>query len=248
MLRFMALIKRDIGNLPSSPVLLLYNTLFPFLMTLILGFLGNGDYSGSGVNAYDYYGVSIMVFMLLNVSITAANTFMEHTLRNANLRAIHAPIPRSWTYLSKIASTSLFTGTCFLVMMALNAFALGVDYGGAMAGYVVALMLAFNVMSAALGVLFCCIFKSEEVANKILSFLTGVMAIFGGMFFQLDGFGPAAALISRLSPARWVLDGMFHIVYDGNLSGFLPALFSLLGLAALCVLGSKCTFRTEDYV
>ncbi len=244
----MALVRRDIGNLLSSPVLFLYNTLFPILMTLILGFLGNGDDSGSGVNAYDYYGISILIFMLLNVSVTAANTFMEHALKNANLRVIHAPIPRSWTYLSKIASTTLFTGTCFLLMMALNAFALGVDYGGSMAGYVIALMLAFNLMSAALGVLFCCIFKSEEAANKILSFITAVMAIFGGMFFQLDGFGPAAALISRLSPARWVLDGMFHIVYDGNLSDFLPVLLSLLELTALCVLGSKRTFRTEDYV
>ena len=176
MMRFMALVRRDIGNLLSSPMLFLYNTLFPILMTLILGFLGNGDYSGSGVNAYDYYGISILVLMLLNVSVTAANTFMEHTLKNANLRVIHSPIPRSWTYLSKIASTTLFTGTCFLLMMALNAFVLGVDYGGVMAGYVITLMLAFNLMSSALGVLFCCIFKSEEVSNKILSFITAVMA------------------------------------------------------------------------
>lgn len=246
--RLMALIRRDIGNLVGSPVLLLYNTLFPFLLILILGFLGNGGYGGTGVNAYDYYGISMLVFMLLNVSVTAANTFMEATLRNANLRAIHAPIPRSWTYLSKIASTSLFTGVCFLVLMALNAFVLGVDYGGAMAGYVIALVLLFNLMSAAMGVMFCCVFKSEEVANKILSFLTAMLAILGGMFFQLDGFGPAAALVSRLSPARWILDGMFHIVCDHSLAGFLPAALSLLALTALFTLGSKLFFRTEDYV
>ena len=248
MYEFTVLVRRDIGNLVKSPVLFLYNTLFPFLMTLILGFLGNGGYGDTGVNAYDYYGVSILVFMLLNVSVTAANTFMEATLKNANLRAIHAPVPRSFTYLSKIVSTSLFTGVCFLAMMALNAFALGVDYGGHMAGYVIALMLLFNLMSASMGVMFCCIFKSEEVANKILSFVTAMLAIFGGMFFQLDGLGSAAALISRLSPARWILDGMFHVIYDHQATDCLPAALALAAVTALCTLGSKLFFRTEDYV
>ena len=91
--RFNTIMKRDIVNLLANPMLLFYNTAFPFLLILILGFLGNGNYSENGVNAYDYYGVTMLIFSGLNVTVTASNTFMEKSLKNSNLRVLHSPLP-----------------------------------------------------------------------------------------------------------------------------------------------------------
>lgn len=248
MYKFWVLVKRDLGNLITNPTLLSFNTVFPFALILILGFLANGSYGAGGVNGYDYYGVSMLVFSVLNVSVTASNTFMERTLRASNLRVIHSPVRGSWVYLSKIVSTFLFTAGCYLVTMALCALVLGVDYGGPRAGYVVALAMLFDLASASLGVLFCCVFKSEEVANRILSLANNIMAILGGVFFSFDGFGRVAGLVSGISPVKWVLHAMLGIIYDSNLSAFLPTALILAALTALCIAGCKLTFRTEDYV
>lgn len=248
MYRFFVIVKRDIANLLANTMLMFYNAVFPFLLILVLGYLGNGAYSNGGADAYDYYGVTMLAFGLLNVSLTASNTFMERGLRNSNLRVLHSPVPASAVYLSKIVSTFAFTSVCFIVQMALSGVILGVNFGGANIGYVLALMLMLNAFSCALGVFFCCVFKSEEAANKVLSLVVNIFAIFGGVFFQLDSLGAVGAAVSSVSPVKWVLDAVVRIIWDSNTASFLPAAATLAGLTLLCIAGCKLFFRTEDYV
>ena len=248
MYRFMTIVKRDIANLIANPMLLFYNTLFPFLLILILGFLGNGGYENGGADAYDYYGVAMLIYTLLNVALTASNTFMERSLKNSNLRVLHSPVAKSSVYLSKIVSTFLFTSICNLVLMALSHYTLGVNYGGTKTLYVVAIVLLFDFFSTALGVLFCCIFKSEEVANKILSLITTILAIFGGVFFQLDAMGAVGAAVGTVSPVKWTLNAVFGIIWDSNTASFIPVAAALLALGVVCTMLCKPFFRTEDYV
>ena len=244
---FIVIVKRDIHNLLTNPMLMFYNAVFPFLLIGILGYLSNGSYQGDA-NAYDFYGVTMLLYSVLNVTLTASNTFMERGLKNSNLRVLYAPVSPSAVYLSKIVSTFLFTSACFVIQMALSALLLGVNYGGVNAGFLLLLILVFNFFACSLGVMFCCLFKSEEAANKILSLITTVLAIFGGLFFQLDALGGVGAAISAVSPVKWVLDASVHIIWDGSLSPMLPVCGSLAALSAACILGCKRFFRTEDYV
>ena len=248
MCKFISLFKRDLVNIVLNPMLLFYNTVFPMLMILALGFLNRGNYGNTGIDSYDYYGITILLYIVLNVSTSSANSFMEKSLKTTNMRVMFTPVRLSFIYLSKIAATFVFTSACFSVMMLLANKVLGVDYGGRNAGLVLCLVLLFNLFSSAAGVMMCCIFKSEEATNKILSLVNMLLALFGGLFFQLDGLGRAAAVISRVSPVKWVLDGILRIVYDGDTASFLPisAAFILLSLAMLML--CRLTFRTEDYV
>jgi ABC-2 type transport system permease protein len=248
MYEFYVIFKRDLINIIKNPTLLMYNTLFPFLLILILGFLSSGNYGKGEISSYDYYGVTMLILCLLNVSLTASNTFMEKSLKISNLRIMYSPIKTSYIYLSKIFSTFFFTVICFLLLMLVSNLFLNVNFGGKNSMYIIVFVLLFDLLSSTLGVLFCCIFKSEEAANKILSVFVNIFAVLGGLFFQLDGFGAGVEKITYISPVKWVAKGSFKIIYDNDLSYFVPISISLIILSILMMLGCKLFFRTEDYV
>ncbi|WP_054949296.1 ABC transporter permease [Numidum massiliense] len=245
---FAIMFKRDLFNLLTDGGLLIYHTLFPLLLIMTLGYLGSGIYGGSGVTAYDYYSVTIMIYSALNVSITAANSFMENNLKRSNLRVLYAPVPKSFVYLSKIAAAFLFTSVCSVALVLLLQTVFGLALGGSNVIYTIAVLLGLHLFSASLGVLLCCVFKSEEMTNKILSMVNNVLAILGGLFFQLDSLGRWAENISYLSPAKWVAETVLRIVYDDDFSFFLPTMATFVVASLLILWGCKRTFKTEDYV
>jgi ABC-2 type transport system permease protein len=94
----------------------------------------------------------------------------------------------------------------------------------------------------------CIIFKCEETSRKILNFFINIFALLGGVFFSLDGYGRTVSFITKLSPVKWVLDGVFKIIYDRDLSYLMPTSVILLVLTAAMLGACKIMFRTEDYV
>ncbi|MGW8958171.1 ABC transporter permease [Paenibacillus sp. NPDC055715] len=245
---FSIILKRDFINLATNVSLILSNTVFPLLLIFVLGYLGEGLYGGSDVTAYDYYGVTILIYSALNVSMTAANSFMDQNVKRSNLRILYAPIPKSFIYLSKTVATFLFTGLCSIALVAILQLVFNIRLGGTSAVYTAVVLLCFDLFSSALGVLFCCLFKGEELTNKILSIINSVLAILGGLFFQLDGLGRTAEVISFFSPVKWVVETVLRIVYDGDFSLFLPTLLSFVIASLLLLWGCKRIFKTEDYI
>ncbi len=247
MRQFFVILKMDLSNLARSFVMIQYNTIFPMALILILGFLCRGNYGG-GISSYDYYGVTMLLFTVLNVSVSAANSFMEKSIKGSNLRIIYSPVNISGIYISKIIATFLFTSCCYIIDIVICSLFLGVNYGGTSSGLVILLVLLFDLLSSALGVLCCCILKSEESASLVLSMMNNVLGVLGGLFFQVDGLGRAISTVSFVSPVKWVLLGIMKIIYDGDLSFVLPISIIFLMLSAVFVLLCRLTFRTEDYV
>lgn len=245
---FHTIFKRDLMNLVLNPVLIFSNSIFPIILILVLSYMGSGIYSGGEVSSYDYYGITIMIFMVLNVSMTASNSFMERSILKSNLRILYSPLPASFIYVSKIAATFIFTSMGLLFISAWLGLVFGVNLGGSNAVYVLLILIIFNLFSSAFGVMFCCIFKSEETTNKLLSLINNICALIGGLFFQWDGLGKTAEAISNLSPVKWVADGIFQIIYDHDFGLFLPALTVCVGGTAVLVWICKLTFKAEDYV
>lgn len=96
--------------------------------------------------------------------------------------------------------------------------------------------------------MFCCIFHSEEVANKLLSPVIQGMALASGLFFPLDGISPWLARLSWLSPVKWVAEALFQLIYDDDTSLFLPVVMVLTVTTAAFLAGCHWTFRRENYV
>lgn len=101
MYKFLQILKRDFLNMLFNPMWVFYDTVFPLMLILILGFLNSGAY-GNEVSSYDYYGVAMILYIVLNTATLSANGFMEERIKKGNMRLIYSPLPKSYIYLSKI--------------------------------------------------------------------------------------------------------------------------------------------------
>ncbi len=244
---FKQIFKRDLLNLFLNPMWFFYGTVFPFLLVLILGFLSSGKY-GNTITSYDYYGITMMIYIIFNTSTIAANSFMEERIKKGNMRIIYSPVPKAYIYLSKMAASFVFSSACHLFVIMLLHVLLKVHFGGSNTGFTLSILIMFEAFASILGVLCCCIFKSENTSNQILSMVINISALLGGLFFRLDGFGSIVEKISYLSPVKWIVINMFKIIYDHDFSYYLPTVLILFFLSVAALLLCRKFYRTEDYI
>ena len=94
----------------------------------------------------------------------------------------------------------------------------------------------------------CCMFKTEAMANQILSIVINIFAILGGIFFSLDGYGAVVRKLSYLSPAKWLVNTSFSMIYDHNLALFYPTVLGLMLATIMVFIICAKTFRKEDCI
>ncbi|WP_086347219.1 ABC transporter permease [Candidatus Enterococcus clewellii] len=247
MYRFMSILKRDTLNLFLNPMWVILCIAFPFLFATILGILTEGLY-GSSVSSYDYYGITMLVFSSLYAGTYSANSFLEERIKQPNLRIIFSPIPSLFIPIAKIIATFLFTGIFFTFSGGLAYLFFNVNFGGEMVLYVWVLILALDFLFSCVGVLMCCLFKSEGVANQVLSILTAFLGLLSGLFFPVASLGKAMVTISNFSPVTKVLDAVLMLIYDQNSTQFFPMLVLLLTLSLATIVLIGFLFNGEDYV
>lgn len=247
MYRFYQIFKRDFLNLLINPMWIFFGTAYPFLLVLILGFLSSGAY-GSSITGYDYYGVSMMIYIILNTSTVAANSFMEERIKKGNMRMIYSPVPKNFIYISKIAATFVFSSLGHLLVMLILNLVFKVNYGGERVGFIIIIFLMLELFSSILGIMFCCIFKEESITNQILSMAITILGVMGGLFFSLDGFGEAVEKLSFISPVKWIATNVFRVIYDKDFSYYLPAVSILMVLSLVGLLLCQKFYNTEDYI
>ncbi|TCK92643.1 ABC-2 type transport system permease protein [Natranaerovirga hydrolytica] len=244
---FYQILKRDFLNLFTHLMWIFFSFFYPLLLVVILGYLMSGSY-GDTVTSYDYYGITIIVYSVFNTAMTAANSFMEERIKKGNMRIIYVPIPKMYVYLSKIMASFAFSFLWHLGVMWVLGAMWHVNYGGSAMGYLIIILFVLELFAAILGVLFCCIFKSEHIANQLLSIVITVFAMLGGLFFRIGGLGEVFQKISDLSPLKWVTAYIFQIIYDGNLSYYVAFIFLFVMLSLLGLLLCGKIYKQEDYV
>jgi len=246
MRRFFSILCMDLKNLFKNPVLLGYNTLFAVLFILIMGYLCGGDYEHMS-DAYQYYGVSFMIFGMLEGAMTASNCFMERDIKKPNLRIIYSPVGPTAVWLSKLTASFLFDYVLHLLLLAVLCPSLHITLG-LHPLYFIALMAPVEFVSAAFGIFFCCVFHCEETTSTLLSTVISIFGFLGGTFFPTDGLGRTVALLSRFSPVRWLNDAFFSLACDNNSSYVLPVLIGTVVISAVLLGGCRLLFKTEDYL
>ncbi|WP_050637408.1 ABC transporter permease [Candidatus Stoquefichus sp. SB1] len=234
----------DIKNLFTNIAWLFYGIVFPLLLIIILGYLTHNDY-GNSIRSYDYYGVTLIIFSILNTGTIAANSFMEDKMKMGNMRIVFSPIHLSWVYISKIIASAFFNLIChcFVVIILLIGFQLNL---GLHIGTLFILMMIGECFGATLGVCICCVLKSESLCNQILSLVIQLAAALGGVFFSLDRFGDIFTKLSYISPIKWMIQACFMYIYDGQ-SGPLYLCMGVLIIGILiCLWVCQKTWHGED--
>ncbi|MHB8062237.1 MAG: ABC transporter permease [Ruminiclostridium sp.] len=237
--------KEDFINLVKNPMWIFYATLFPILLVVILGFLGKDNY-GSEVTSYDYYVITLMIYSILTSGMTSANAFMEERIKKPNMRIIYAPGSVKSIYLSKILASFTFSFIFHLLDMLLLCIVYRINISAV--PQIIILFGLTELFSVTLGIMFCCIFKTETMSNQILSIVINLMAIIGGLLFSLDGYGKAAHNISAISPAKWLVKAIFAMIYDHDFTAFMPTVVLLVITTIIMLYVCGKTFRKEDCI
>ena len=247
MYKFKRIFIMDLANLYTNPMWMAYAIAFPIALILILGFLGSGSYGGS-VTSYDYYGVAMLVYGIFNASTYSANSFMEERIKSPNMRIIFSPVRPWYIHFSKVIATSVFCFTTYTAVAVFMHFAAGVNYGGSGFWALIIIEALALLLFSSLGVLACCILKSESSANNLVSLVINLFAVLGGVFFPIDSMGKAVSAASWISPAKWIMAACFKIIYDRDFSLFLPTCGMLILLSAAFVLLSAGIFKGEEFI
>lgn len=245
---FLRILKFDFLNILKTPMLVLMNTLFPLILFASFGLATSPKFGGSIATSYDFYGVATMIMSGMFVSMSVTNTFMERTIKLANMRTLYAPLTKTDIYLSKLLSNFIFASISFTVICLIEQFIFGCNFGGRNIAFVIFLIILLTLFGCSFGTLACCILKSEEKANALMPIISILFIFFGGIFIPIGHLGRISSSIANLSPIKWVTECIYQIIYDGNFKCFADTCVMLVTLSIICVALCNLTFKPEDYI
>ncbi len=185
-----------------------------------------------------FFAVGMASFFVFFTAQTGVTTLHGERRESTLARMLASPSPR-WAPLAGKAVAALVTGlTAFLVLWGLSTVLLGADWGPPLGVVVVA--VAAMIAAVGLGAFATSLTSTSEAAGALSGVITTALAIFGGTFVQVPATGILASL-SRLSPFRWIMDGIGQNAGVGSLVDVLlsAAVLSLFGLVAGAIAFSR---------
>ncbi|QTD42079.1 ABC transporter permease [Sporosarcina sp. Te-1] len=246
-MRFIKIAVFDFRNIIRNPTLLFSNMVLPLILIGLMGFVTQSFFGSSLMSSYDYYGITMITLSALLIIMTATNAFMEEQVKKANIRMIYAPIAKAEIYLSKILSTFLIGTLSFSFILLIGQYVFQINFGGDHLPYIVILISMLALFGSCFGTMMCCVFGDEEKASSISQLPVLLFSAFGGIFFSTYGLGKTVALLSNLSPVKWIVECAFRIIYDNDLTLLMPVTITLLGASVVCVLVCQLTFKPEEF-
>ncbi|MFR3687382.1 MAG: ABC transporter permease, partial [Enterococcus sp.] len=161
---------------------------------------------------------------------------------------VYSPI-RSWFIpFSKAIAAFLFTTIFYSIAAVICQLLFQIRFGDEKLLQIWLLFIGMNLLFSCIGVLMCCIFKSEGVANQILSILTVALAMLSGFLFQVANLGETFVKISNWLLTTKVAQTIFEMIYDQNSSNFSSVLLMLIAFSILILTVSMILFNGEEYV
>ncbi|MGL4106833.1 ABC transporter permease [Clostridium sp. LP20] len=220
--------------------------IYPIVLTGIIGYLTQSTFSG-GLSSYEYYSVGMMIFIFTSSGLISSFNFLDNHKKSGNLRTMYTPIRNLGIYLSQIISGTIYSSVAIAFAMITFSLLFGVNYNGnGILIYISFLILSF--MSNALGMFLCTVIKNIGVINIVFNIVESVLCVLGGAFFSLEALGGVPAMLSKISPVKWLMDGLLNSMYDDNNT----ILFVTIGITiiiSIVLLGlTSKTFKIEKYL
>ncbi|MEW5764417.1 MAG: ABC transporter permease [Acidobacteriota bacterium] len=97
---------------------------------------------------------------------------------------------------------------------------------------------------AGLGILAASFLLIFQRGEPVTPFVGGLMALLGGVFFPPELLPPSLALLSRLVPLTWAVEGLRGVLLEGKGTGDLGVVFAALGLFTALLLPASFVYFT----
>ena len=240
------MIKFQFKLMIKTPVMLLSFFIYPVLLTAIIGYLTQNSFGGE-ISSYQYYSISMMIFIFSGAGLSSVYNFMDKPIKEGNLRLMFTPIRNIGIYLSQIITGTIFNTIGIGFSMILFKMLFKVNYNGN-AALIFLAFVALSFMSNALGVFLCTVIDDVGPINMIFNMLQAILCVLGGAFVSIEALGDIPAALSKLSPVKWLMDGLLNSMYDND--NFLLFITIGVNIVLAIMLIGLCTrtFKTEKYL
>ena len=242
------LMKQDFRNILGNPSIIAFCLIYPSLLVLMFGFLFSDIYQSNIVTSYDFYGITMIFYLILQSATITPTVFMEERIKKGNLRIAYSPVSRIEIYSSKIITSLLFLSICFLLHILILNLTGTVNFGGENFGWILLLMFCLLIFMVTLGAAICTIIKSEDLTNKIVGVTINTLALVSGLFFPIEMLGRFAGNAANLVPVKMVLNTIFQVIYDNSMQNYMPTIMITLICSALFIFIVHKNFHIEDYI
>jgi len=174
---------------------------------------------------------NLVLFSFITALVTSA-TVVSSRRMGVTRRVLVSPTPAAAVVGGELVGAFLVALVQASLMLAIGGFFFGVGWGPPVA--VVAMLVAFALVSAGAGLLLATFVRTPEQAITLGPPLGIGMGMLGGCMWPLEGVGPVMRAVGHVVPHGWAMDGFIRLIFDHRgIAGIAPQLGALLGFAAL---------------
>jgi ABC-2 type transport system permease protein len=167
-----------------------------------------------------------MIFFMFFGAATPARSILEEHRTGTLSRLFTTPTPRSVILGGKYIAVYLIVLMQSIVLLLAGRLLFNAHWGAI--GPVIALTLCGALVAASLGLLTVSFAKTPGQAGAISSAIFVFLALIGGNFVGTANVGGTFALVRRITPNGWLLEGWEHVLYGGSWSTvYIPLLAAL---------------------
>ncbi len=204
------LCRRDVLKFLRDRQTLATSAVRPLLWLVAVGFgLRSSFGAGAGHNGVDF--VSFLVPGVVTMTVLFSSMFAAISIvwdREFGFlkELLVSPVPRMVFVLSKMISASV-TALLEVTITLIAAPLLGARFsiGGALLA--LPMLIVFGMGVTALGVIVASRMKTFEGFGSIVNFLIQPLFFFSGALYPVEGLPPALAMVVRLNPMSYAVDG-----------------------------------------
>ncbi len=247
-MNFFILMKQDFRNILSNPSIMMFCLVYPTALVLLFGFLFSDMYQSDIVTSYDFYGITMIFYLVLQSATITPTVFMEERNKKGNLRIAYAPVSRIQIYMSKIITTITVLTVSFLIHTLFLGLTGIVNFGKENTIWVMGLLFSLMLFMTTLGGAICSLIKSEDLTNKIVGITVNCFAVVSGLFFPVETLGRFAGNVANATPVKMTLNKIFEIIYDNSLLGYGWIVGIILAFSIAFLLIIHKNYHIEDYI
>ncbi len=183
----------------------------------------------------DYYGVAMCIlFVLYGIPIPATSIINEKK-KGTIARTLISPVGKIELLLGKtLGAIGVITIQIGLVILA-TLLIFNVNWGNNPV-YPFVLIFTQIIMAVSIGTALGILFDSDAKAMGLIHGVIVIFALFGGSYMPLAGLGLFGEIGKLFSPVWWTNNGIFKMIYSGEMGTFYIAAALNLGIAVLFLL------------
>jgi ABC-2 type transport system permease protein len=206
--------------------------------------LADASTEGRGFDFSTFYATGIAVFFMFFTVQFGVLSIIDERENGTMPRLLVAPISKQSILVGKLLASFLVGVASTVVLWLSTTLLMGAQWGGSL---IVVILVAAGVTAAmGLTAAIATFARTGEQAGAITAFVVVVFGVLGGTFFPVSRVSGAFAVISRVTPHHWLMEGFRRSSAGEGIVGVLPALGAILAFAI--VLGSIGLFRARDLV